>query len=745
LQAAAAAGPGTLRLAGLLVRFRLRYLWNGVRARGRGRAPVLALALGLLMSFAYVGLFAQAFAVLGARADQTRQLAALALVAGTIAFGSLAAKAAASEAVAAGSAENEFLLARPIALPRLVAARCLAESATDPLGALFLLPVLVAAALTWQLPPAPALVVAAATSIVAQLGISALAQAAQIAVVRYVPRARRRAAWLALRLLASLALAALWMLGSWVLRAPGELGLRLERWAPLIDRSPGALLVAPLAAVAGGDLARVALALAALAGASGAALLVAVAVARRAGMHGWEEAGASWAEAGAAPHLRAAAAPAGNRRPLTAATKDLRLLARDRGQLVALVAMPIIFVGIQIFGAAGWGWSTASLRRVSVLAFSLTLYMTTIGPLAHMQAERRAFWILRTVPVPIGRLLAGKAKAWSAIVGATAAVTFLALSLGAPWAGVRALVEAALLVVIGAVGMTWLAVGMASRAADLSDDQRPAIGPLTIYSFLLVGALYNAVIAADGAALRARGLVLYGFAIGAYWLAGVERAAVCLDPEAARARRVVLADGAAMLVVYALAQAAAARFAAESGLLSAAVAQLSVGALVGLSALGYLARRPRAVARLRLLAALAVAVAAGVAAGFMARALSGLEASPLAASTSASASASAGVAVVVVAALLFLDELIFRGVIQRAAEDLLVPRLGLARGALLAALAAVALAMVAAGATGGRALVILLAASHAAAASSRAVSGRLSAAWLARALTVAVAVASPFL
>jgi len=32
--------------------------------------------------------------------------------------------------------------------------------------------------------------------------------------------------------------------------------------------------------------------------------------------------------------------------------------------------------------------------------------MATIVPLAHMGAERRAFWILRTVPVPLGRLLA---------------------------------------------------------------------------------------------------------------------------------------------------------------------------------------------------------------------------------------------------------------------------------------------------------------------------------------------------
>src|SRR6185312_13963222 len=113
--------------------------------------------------------------------------------------------------------------------------------------------------------------------------------------------------------------------------------------------------------------------------------------------------------------------PAGRARPLTVATKDLRLITRDRGQVLVLVAMPAIFVGIQIFGSAGWTWSTSSLGRISCLAYSLALYMATIGPLTHMQAERRAFWILRTVPVPLAKLFAGKARAWALVVGGAAA------------------------------------------------------------------------------------------------------------------------------------------------------------------------------------------------------------------------------------------------------------------------------------------------------------------------------------
>ncbi len=318
----------------------------------------------------------------------------MALVTGTLALGSLTAKAASSDAVRAGSAENEFLLARPVSLPALVAARGLADAVTDPIGALFLFPVLVAAALVWRLPPAAWLLAAAISSAV-QVAISMLAYATQLAVVRVVAPARRRTVWMGLRLVAALALAAVWMVGTWVLRAP-------------------AALAAKLAAVAGGRTSR-------RAGSSWRRWRRWCAVRRRSRSRRsacsvwsrpprccspWRSPAAPACEAGRRPAPRGPRPPRlrpAGRAPITAATKDLRLITRDRGQVLVLIAMPAIFVGIQIFGSAGWTWSTASLARISCLAYSLALYMATIGPLTHMQAERRAFWILRTVPVPLGR------------------------------------------------------------------------------------------------------------------------------------------------------------------------------------------------------------------------------------------------------------------------------------------------------------------------------------------------------
>jgi hypothetical protein len=714
-------GIGALRLARLWIRFRLRFLWNGMRARGRGRFPLLVVFVGLTLSLSYVGLFSQAFSVICAHTDVAGQITALAAVTLTIAVGSFTAKAASSEAVLAGSSENEFLLTRPVALPTLVVARCLAEAATDPLGALFLLPVLIAAAWTWSL-PRPAIALAAVVSLLVQLGISALAQATQITVVRFVPRARRRAAWLVLRLVSLVSLASIWMLGTRVLRAPETLAASLPPLAPYVARTPGVLIVGPLAGLLRGSVGAALLSLGALAGAAAAAVAVAAVVARVAGMRGWEEAGASWADATVRPR-------AARGRPITAATKDLALITRDRGQLLALVAMPVIIVGVQLFGALGWSWSTANLVRIEHVAFSLVLYMATIGPLAHMQAERRAFWILRTVPVSVGRLLAAKARAWSVIMATMALLAYGVMSLGAPRPSVLALVDGALVVTGGAVAMTWLAVALAASAADLSDDARPAFGPATIYAYLFVGGLYNALIGADPAT-RVRGYVLYAFAIAAYWLEGVERAAVCLDAEAVRARRLTLRDGATFAIVLAAGQVAVQRLIGllgVDGIWQRLVPYVGVPVALGLPVAVYLARRPGRRAPVDAARALAIAVVLGAAAGAVARALGFPdEAVPRTA----------------LLAVIVVEELLFRGIVQRGLEEALEDRAlwPSSRRQAVAALGSVLISVVAAGAVGRGSAGILLTL-HGAAALTRAITGRNSASILTRLVAFGAALA----
>jgi hypothetical protein len=718
VSASASLGAGTL--AALFVRSRLRSFRNGLRARGRRRAPVVIAVAGVLTSLAYIGLFSQAFSVVVATVDLAGQTAALAVVAGTLAFGSFLAKAASSEAMRAGSAENEFLLARPVSLAALVAGRGIADAVTDPMGALFLFPVLLAAALVWRLSPASWLV-AVAISAAVQVAISMLAYATQLVVVRGVAPAHRRLVWMGLRFCAALALSGLWLVGTWVLRTPAALATKLVFAVPWLKWTPGAWIVEPLAALSRGDSLRALAALGRLWAAAAAALWGAMAIARRAGMSGWEEAGAPWAEA--VPN------PRGGGRPVTAATKDLLLIVRDRGQLLVLIAMPAIFVGVQIFGAAGWSWSTATLPRVSCLAYSLALYMATIGPLTHMQAERRAFWILRTVPVPIERLLAAKARAWSAVVGGAAAFVFFGLALVMPPAPATAILSAAILVIGGAATISFLAVAMASGGADLSDDQSPAVGPATIYAFLLVGGLYNLVLTGD-LPIRACGLLLYLFVTVAYWRAGVERAEICMDAEAVRTPRLRIADGATLLIVYALGQrglATAATALHGEGAEVIAVLRLALALVLGATAGSFLRRGAGALP----LRAVGSSLGIGVGLGALLAALRAGFGAVGAALPPHSLSAWLGLA-----AGLAAQEAIFRGVVQRTVEEDLAARgagpwrARFAAAAVAAVLGVVAVAMGDAHPT--RAVIAPLAAAQVAAALARALTGRLGSAWMAR-------------
>jgi hypothetical protein len=705
-------------LARLMIRARLRSFRNGLAARGSRRIPVLVTIAGLLMGLAYAFLFSQAFGKIVASVDFAGQTAALALVTMTLALGSLTAKAASSDAARAGSAENEFLLARPVSLAALVSARGIADAVTDPVGALFLFPVLLGAAWVWRLPPY-ALLLAAAISSAVQITISTLAYATQLIVVRTIAPARRRAIWMSLRMVAVLALAATWMMGTWVLRMPAGLAAKLVAVSGWANRSPGRLIAAPLAALVRADGLAALLELGGLWLVAGAALAFAGAVARRAGMRGWEEAGAPWAEAAPAPSSRAA--------PITAANKDLRLILRDGGQVLVLVAMPAIFVGVQIFGSAGWTWSTASLGRISCLAYSLALYMATIGPLTHMQAERRAFWILRTVPVPLGRLFAAKARAWSFVVGGAAAFAFVPLALVMPPAPLGSVVAAGILVVGGAAAMSFLAVAMAAGGADLSDEQTTAVGPATIYAFLGVGALYNLVLTGDPRT-RLAGLCLYAFLTAVYWRAGVARAEICLDAEAVRAPRLRTSDAAAAVLIYALLSRGVGRAAVSAPELATElfVFQLVVVAALAIVAAGWMRRVPAPARRPGFLVSLLIGAGLGAAVGTL-RSGAPLGLAPL-----------GGRALLVRAVLLLGEEVILRGALQRALEgDLgrLASSSGRARLGAAAITAAVAIAALA---LTPEPLTALTIGTQIAATVVRADTGRVGAAFVTRICAVAV-------
>lgn len=162
------------------------------------------------------------------------------------------------------------------------------------------------------------------------------------------------------------------------------------------------------------------------------------------------------------------------------------------------------------------------------------------------------------------------------------------------------------------------------------------------------------------------GVALYGFAGWAYWQAGVEQAGFCLDAEMVRAPRVRAADGATMLIVFALGVRAllgVGKMIADGGVPDVAAQRMMLAlqagllALIGAAAVLYLRRRPRAMASRRLLSSLLLGAAAGGCVGALLRAAAG------------PGVALPPEAIVSAAMLVLVQELVLRGVVQRAMQD----------------------------------------------------------------------------
>ena len=371
----------------------------------------------------------------------------------------------------------------------------------------------------------------------------------------------------------------------------------------MILYSPLGPPVAPLAALAAGSGAGAALGLLILLAEVAVTLGLAFAFARWASADGWEHAGTPWAEA-------ATGAPRRRSGPFSPFGKEILLLARDRTRLLTLAVAPTIFVGIQIFGSAGWDWIAASPQHAAMMAFSLAAYLATAGPLAHMNSERSAFWLLRMSPFPLGRLMAWKALFWALVVGAMAVLAYAGVWIFAPLPLNAQTLGLGLLAVTGAVAVACLAVGMGCNAADLSDDRRPVVNLTTAWLFMITAALFNTALAGDGP-MRVRALLLFALAVALHWMTGIENLNLAYDAEHRARRRILPGDGAGMAILLYLGHKVGTL--ATSAAPEAMVGSAIWSGILLVFAAGQLWRTPSAFARRGWPVSLAVAVVVGAA------------------------------------------------------------------------------------------------------------------------------------
>jgi len=566
-----------------MVNARWRHLRNGIVKTPRGSRGRLLAMVGLIVPIAFFGLFLTSFSRIAEVASVSVQAAVLATFTTGLALSNLFSKMAAGDAVRSGSAENAFYLSHPIVLHRLMLARCLGAAVLDFWGALFLFPVLAGASTVWHLGGA-GLGVAAVVSILSQVAILGAAQAIQTALHRWIAPRRRRLMWTTLGLTSALMIALLWIFASMVLRRPSAAIALVSPFAERILSSPLGVPVAALRALLQHDTAAAWVWLIGMSLGTVGVLVGMVAVGRLAGKQGWEDDGDAAREIDQVIPART------HGRVLSIAGRDWLALVRDRPRFVMLLAMPIVLVAVALVGTPVSDWTASDPERVGVVAYSLCAYLATIGPLTHMQSERQVFWILRSVPVPFWRILVQKSLAWGLLVVGFAVLAFVVLGFHA--AGFAFFSPEAFrvlfVVVVGALVVTALAVGIGCDAADLSTPGRSAIGPGTVYLFLIVSGLYNLGLS-QTYDVWARTTALFVLATVLFWMTGVRRAEDCLDAERLAMSRAAPGDGVvAVILLHLGVHATQASVAASGG--SAASALMARVGWSGLVAFGVCAQ-----------------------------------------------------------------------------------------------------------------------------------------------------------
>jgi membrane protease YdiL (CAAX protease family) len=234
--------------------------------------------------------------------------------------------------------------------------------------------------------------------------------------------------------------------------------------------------------------------------------------------------------------------------------------------------------------------------------------LATAGPLAHMNSERHAFWLMRMSPFPLGRLMAWKALFWAMVVGAMAGLAYAGVWIFAPLPSNAQTAGLGLLAVAGAVAVAALAVAMGCNAADLSDDRRPVVNLTTAWLFMITAALFNTALMGDGQ-VRIRALVLFAVGVALHWMTGIENLSLAYDAEHRARRRILPGDGATMAILLYLGQKVGSMTGAPEAVLGGTIWSFILLAF----AVGQLWRVPGALSSRRLWSSLVVAVVAGAA------------------------------------------------------------------------------------------------------------------------------------
>jgi len=226
--------------------------------------------------------------------------------------------------------------------------------------------------------------------------------------------------------------------------------------------------------------------------------------------------------------------------------RELRLLSRDRNFLVQTLVLPLLIIGAQFFFNVR-GDSLSSLAqhpdRLAAIAFGISAYALAFSAFQTLNAEGQALWILYCVPHALESVLRQKALLWSALAALYPVVILVVFTIASGTLSPQ-LVGLGAVVLIGVPIYAVIATALGVFGCDpLAQEVQRRVRISYMYLYMLLSSLYVYALYARNFWQCSALIVLAALLALALWQKARDHLPFLLDPTAAPAPQVSLADG----------------------------------------------------------------------------------------------------------------------------------------------------------------------------------------------------------
>jgi ABC-2 type transport system permease protein len=249
--------------------------------------------------------------------------------------------------------------------------------------------------------------------------------------------------------------------------------------------------------------------------------------------------------------------PTTTRVPISAVQRrELRLLGRDRTFMAQTLVMPALIVGLQVFLGASTNVFAAAVEHpanLAAIAFGLAAYTLAFSAFQTLNAEGHALWVLYCVPHSLESVLWQKTKFWAAVAAIYPLVIFAIAIATAGGISVQFLGTAGV-VLIGVPIFAVIASALGVFGCNpLEPDVRRRIHISYLYLYTLIASFYIYAVYAVDVWQRTALIILTALVAIALWQRARDHLAYLLDPSASPPSTLSLSDGLfAALMFFAL-------------------------------------------------------------------------------------------------------------------------------------------------------------------------------------------------